>query len=74
MEISSLLNLEVVSENPARWYGLITDLKIRDNRIVSCVIKNGSRFTPSVFLYRRTSSELKKNLYRSRRSMRSGVI
>lgn len=49
MEISSLLNLEVVSENPARWYGLITDLKIRDNRIVSCVIKNGSRFTPSVF-------------------------
>jgi hypothetical protein len=49
MWVSALLNLEAVSMNPSRWYGLVTDLRVKNNQLSCFVIKKGSRFTPSVF-------------------------
>lgn len=45
MWVSSLLNLEAISENPSRWFGLVTDLRVGSVTLSCFVIAISSIFT-----------------------------
>ncbi len=49
MEASSLLNLDVISRKPYRWFGLVTAIYVKENRFELFVLNAGSRFTPASY-------------------------
>lgn len=49
MEISALLNLDIITRKPYRWHGVLTEIRFTDSRVGAMIISRGNRFSPTVY-------------------------